>query len=81
MPQYKQGDMWSVLGEVDHFVITTNSVIINELEKSPRAGLIRETRAHLMGLTPDEILKLTTLVLTEKGQQGETLSAPTEVSA
>lgn len=43
------------------------------------SGSYREARAHLLGLTPDEILNLTRDVLHLKAQDGEYLSNTTQM--
>lgn len=50
MPIYRQGNMWSVFDEVDHFVITTNSFIKNNGAVVMGAGIAKQVRDTYPGI-------------------------------
>jgi len=50
MPIYKQGDMWNVLDEVDHFIITTNAIVKQNGALVMGAGIAKQARDRYPGL-------------------------------
>ena len=44
MPTYKKGDMFSVLREVDHFIITTNAIVKSNGALVMGAGIAKQVR-------------------------------------
>lgn len=50
MPVFKTGDMWSVFNDVDHFIITTNSVIKNNGALVMGAGIAKHARDSFPGI-------------------------------
>lgn len=50
MPDYRKGDMWSVLTSVDHFIVTTNAVVKNDGALVMGAGLAKQARDRQPGL-------------------------------
>lgn len=50
MPIYKSGNMWSVLREVHHFLITTNSTVKANGELVMGAGIAKQARDNYPGL-------------------------------
>lgn len=50
MPTFLIGDMWSEFNKVDHFVITTNSVIKNNGALVMGAGIAKQVRDRFPGI-------------------------------
>lgn len=44
MAIFRQGDMWSVLDEVDHFIVTTNNIVKSNGALVMGAGLAKQLR-------------------------------------
>ena len=50
MPQYMKGDMWTVLGKVQWFCITTNAIVKNNGALVMGAGIARQMRDRYPGI-------------------------------
>lgn len=50
MPVFKQGNMWSCFEDVDHFLITTNSIIKNNGALVMGAGIAKQVRDRWPGI-------------------------------
>jgi len=53
MPIYKSGDMWSVLSEVDYYLVTTNSTINKNGSLVMGAGIAKQAKCLFPGIDKD----------------------------
>lgn len=50
MPTYRTGNMWNIFDKIDHFVITTNSVIKSNGAVVMGAGIAKQVRDRFPGI-------------------------------